>query len=167
MTITYDSSTTTYDDSLVTYEGSSGASTGWLFTPPNIKVEPNITIDSTALQNSLWLHYELRERGVNVWILSDGSVVQSDPSPENSNTNLSNVYPWDPFNPSAPYVTSVFIDAGANPQSPTVHTTSHSPYVVAFFAGASSYPVDQATYELLLNYTAFGLGYSSCLTPYA
>lgn len=109
------------------------------------------------------MHYESRERGVNVWILSDGSVVQSDPTPENSNTNLGNVYPWDPFNPSAPYVRSIFIDSGANPQSPTEHDVSHSPYVVAYFQGGCTYSLTSAQVTLLTNYTSFGTGYADCI----
>jgi hypothetical protein len=159
----YDYGTGSYDgtglyDSGVTYSG-------YLFTPPNVKFVPPFLPDSTGAQRDLWRHFENRERGVNVWVMSDGSVRQSDPTPENSNTSMVGIFPWDPFNPSAPYVRSIYIDAGANPQSPTEHDTVHNPYVVAYFAGASTYPVSNAQYELLLNYTAYGTGYSDRLTP--
>jgi hypothetical protein len=162
VTILYDS-TTTYDSDIV-YEG---AATGLnlLFTPPNVKVVPPYLPDSSQGERDLWRHYENRIRGVNVWILSDGSVVQSDPTPENSNTNLQNVYPWDPFNPSAPYVRSIYIDPGADPQSPTEHDTAHNPYVIAYFAGGSSYLVTPVQSTLLANFTAHGIGYSDCLSP--
>jgi hypothetical protein len=165
MTIIYDSPTTTYDSGSVTYEGSGGASTGYVFTPPLIKVVPTFLPDSTPLEKSLWLHFENRVRGVNVWILSDGSVVQSDPTPENSNTDMTDVYPWDVNNPAAPYVRSIFIDSGANPQVATEHVVVHTVYPVANFYGGSSYPITTAQYTLLLNYTAHGAGYADCLTP--
>ena len=165
MTIIYDSPTSTYDSPTVTYEGSGGASTGYIFTPPNVKFVPPFLPDSTPLEKSLWQHFENRERGVNVFIMSDNSVVQSEPTPENSNTDMTGVYPWNIDDPSGPYVRSIFIDSGANPQVPTEHDVSHPVYVIANFYGGSSWPVTQAQYEILLNYTAFGLGYASCLTP--
>lgn len=130
------------------------------FTPPLVQDRPPYLPDSTELEKSLWRHYENRYRGVNVWILSDGSVVQDTATPENSNTDMSGVYPWDVNNPSAPYVRSIFIDAGANPQSPTEHDVAHNPYPVAFFAGGSSHPVTPAQVTILSNYTAYGTGYA-------
>jgi hypothetical protein len=102
---------------------------------------------------------------VNVWILSDGSVVQDTATAENSNTDMSAVYPWDVNNAAAPYVTSVFIDSGADPQVASVHTVSHNPYPIANFYGGSSHVVTPVQSTLLANYTLFGIGYSGCLTP--
>lgn len=161
VTLVYDSSTTY--DSATPYEG--GVATGFFFTPPLVKDRPPFNPDSTPMEKSLWAHFENRLRGVNVWIMSDGSVVQDTATAENSNTNMSEVYPWNPSNPGGPYVTSVYILPGANPQIPTAQTVSHSVYPVTFFAGASTYPVTTAQYELLLNYTEFGNGYGDCLTP--
>lgn len=134
------------------------------FTPPLVKDRPPFLGDSTQAQKDLWRHYENRERGVNVWIMSDGSVVQDTATPENSNTDMSGVYPWDVNNPSAPYVTSVFIDSGANPQVPSAHTTSHSVYPVAFFQGGTTTPITTAQVTLLTNYTAYGTGYAGNIT---
>ena len=162
MTLIYDS-TTTYD-SITPYEGGS-TTIGTIFTPPLVKVVPPFLPDSSNAERELWRHYENRYRGVNVWLMSDSSVRQSDPTPENSNTSMVGIFPWDPFNPTAPYVRSIYIDPGANPQSPTEHDTVHNPTVVAYFAGASSYNVTVAVATLLANYTEYGTGYSDCLSP--
>ena len=157
---------TTYD-SLSLYDSVDFYDTGgvsvYLFTPPLVKDRPTFLPDSTELQKSLWMHYENRLRGVNVWILSDGSVVQDTATAENSSTDMSSVYPWDVNSPAAPYVTSVFIDPGASPQIPSVHTVAHSVYPVAFFSGGSSHPVTAAQYTLLTGYTTYGTGYTDCM----
>lgn len=131
------------------------------FTPPLVQDRPTFNADSTQDQIDLWRHFENRYRGVNVWILSDGSVVQDTATAENSNTDMSNVYPWDVNNASAPYVRSIYIDPGASPQVPTEHDISHSPYPVAFFQGGTTTAVTSAQATLLSNYTAFGTGYSA------
>ena len=137
--------------------------TVYTFTPPLVKDRPPFLDDSSVVQKELWRHFENRERGVNVWILSDGSVVQDTATTENSNTSTSNIYPWNPNNPSGPYVTSYFIDSGANPQLPSAHTTSHSPYPVAFFSGGSSHVITSAQATLLTDYTSHGSGYGDCI----
>lgn len=136
----------------------------WTFTPPLVKTVPPFGPDSTQAQVDLWRHYENRYRGVNVWILSDGSVVQSDPTPENSNVDMSNILPGDSLLGKDPYVTSIYIDPGANPQVPTIHTTSHNPYVVAKFYGGSTYTITAAQATLLTNYVAHGTGYAGRIT---
>jgi len=134
------------------------------FVTPLRKDRPPFLPDSTELQKSLWAHFENRERGVNIWVMSDGSVVQDTATPENSNTNMTGVYPWDVNNPLAPYVRSIYIDPGANPQVPSEHDVSHNPYPVAFFSGGSSHTITAAQVTLLTNYTAFGIGYSGNIT---
>ena len=135
-----------------------------IFTPPLIKDVPAYLPDSTQDQKDLWRHYEQRIRGVNVWILSDGNVVQDTATPENSNTDTTAVYPWNPNDVSGPYVTSYYIDPGANPQIPSTHTTSHSVYPVAFFPGGSSTTITPAQVTLLTNYTSHGVGYAGRIT---
>ncbi len=137
--------------------------TTYTFTPPLVKDRPPYLDDSTQIQKELWRHYENRERGVNVWLMSDGSVVQDTATAENSNTNTANVYPWDVNNAQAPYVRSIYIDAGANPQSPTEHDTAHAVYPVAFFQGGCSHVLTGAQATLLTNYTAYGAGYADCI----
>jgi hypothetical protein len=129
-----------------------------------VQDRPTFNADSTSAQIDLWRHFENRYRGVNVWILSDGSVVQDTATAENSNTDMSNVYPWDVNDPSAPYVRSIYIDPGANPQSPTEHDISHDPYPVAYFQGATTTAITSAQQTLLTNYTAFGTGYAGCIS---
>lgn len=160
VTLVYDSAVT-YDSDLF-YDGTGDTATH--FTPPFVQDRPPFLPDSSEAQKELWLHFENRIRGVNVWIMSDGSVVQDTATAENSNTDMSGVYPWNPSDPSGPYVRSIFIDAGARPQVATEHDVSHDPYPVAFFAGASTYSVTEAQATLLASYTAFGTGYSDCLS---
>ena len=161
MTIIYDA-LIAYD-SPVEYDGT-GLPTGYLFTPPLVYDRPPFLPDSSELQKSLWLHYENRARGANVWILSDNSVVQDTATPENSNTDMSNIYPWDVNNASAPYVRSIFIDPLPAPQVATEHDVAHAVYPVAFFSGGSSHPVTTAQATILADWTSFGSGYAECLT---
>ena len=135
-----------------------------VFTPPLVRDGPNSLPDSTPIQKELYAHFRLRDRPVNVWQLSDNSFVQDRPSPENSNTDLSSVYPWDVNNAAAPYVTSYYIDPGASPAVPTAHTTSHAVYPVAFFQGGCATSITAAQVTLLTNYTAFGTGYGGNIT---
>ena len=139
---------------------------GYYFSPPLIKDRPPFLTDSSELEKSLWSHFENRIRGVNVWIISDGSVVQDTATPENSNTNMTPVYPWNPDAPSAPYVTTVMVPALPAAQVATVTTVSHATYPVAFFPGGSTSPITEAQYNLLLDYTEFGTGYSDCLSEH-
>ena len=140
--------------------------TQYFFTPPVAQIRPTFLPDSTELQKSLWSHFANYYQGVNCWLMSDGSVVQSYPTPENSNDNLSNVYPWNPDAPSAPYVTTVMVPALPAAQVATVTTVSHTTYPVAFFPGGSTSPITEAQYNLLLDYTEFGTGYSDCLSEH-
>jgi hypothetical protein len=160
--ILYDQADVGYDAPEVPYDGS--FTVGLLFTPPLVKDRPPFLPDSTELEKSLWLHFENRYRGVNVWILSDGNVVQDTATAENSNTDMSPIYPWDVNNPAAPYVRSIFINAGARPQVATEHDVAHNPYPVAYFSGGSTHLVTQAQATLLTSYTEHGIGYFDCLT---
>lgn len=135
-----------------------------VFRPPLVQDRPTLLPDSTEEQKELWQYFENRIRGVNVWILSDGSVVQDTATDENSNTDMSAVYPWDVSAPSAPYVRSIFIDPLPAPQVATDHNVSHNPYPVAFFSGGSSHQITAAQVTLLTNYTAHGTGYGDCIT---
>lgn len=134
------------------------------FTPPTVQDRPTFNPDSTEKQKELWQHFENRFQGVNVWVLSDGTVVQDLASVENSDTDLSAVYPWNPDDPSGPYVTSYFIDPSPAPQVVTAHTVSHNPYPVAFFYGGAITPITSAQATLLTDYTAHGIGYGGCIS---
>ena len=109
----------------------------------------------------LWRHFEQsRLRGVNVWILSGWQLSSKTrlllriPTPI-----LTAVYPWNPNDPSGPYVRAIYIDVGANPQIPSEHDTSHSVWPVAYFYGGASWPVTAAQVTLLTNYVSHGIGY--------
>lgn len=134
------------------------------FTPPTVRDSPNFLPDSTQDQKDLWSHFRLRDRGVNVWVMSDGSVRQDTATAENKNTNMDGVYPWNPNNPGGPYVTAYYIDATANPQTSSAHTTSHAVYPTAFFPAGTTTPITAAMVTLLTNYTAFGTGYGGDIT---
>ena len=136
--------------------------TDYFFTPPLVQDRPTFLPDSSALQKGLWQHFELRYRGVNVWLLSDGSIVQDTSTPENSNTDMSAVYPWDTNNPTAPYVRAIYLDAGA--KVPTSHDTAHAVYPTAFFAGGSTYEITDSQRTTLINYKTFGVGYAGRIT---
>lgn len=138
--------------------------TTYFFTPPLVKDRPTFLPSSTEIQKELWRHFENRQRGVNVWQMSDGSFVQDTATAENSNTDMSGIYPWNPNNPSGPYVRSIYIDAGANPQVATEHDVSHAVYPTDFFPGGSKRQITQAQYNALIAYTAHGTGYADSVT---
>ena len=127
------------------------------FTPPTVRDRPPFLPDSTPDQVDLYRHYENRLRGVNVWKLSDGTYVQDTASSENTNTDMSNVYPWNPDDPSAPYV-------HVQNWGGSVTDISHSVYPVAFYAGGHSHVVTDAEAADLTAYVAHGTGYAGNLT---
>ena len=73
--------------------------------------------------------------------MSDNTVRQDYASPENSNTDLSGIYPWNPSNPSAPYVTTYYVGSDGTQQKTT---TSHNPYPVQYFQGGTTTPINAA-----------------------
>ena len=103
----------------------------------------------------LWRHFANRARGVNVFALSDGSFCQDTATPENENTNIP--YPWDPDNPSGPYVY-------VHNWNGTVSAFAHAIWVATMYAGGHSYKVSSAVATALTNYTAHGRGYADCLS---
>jgi hypothetical protein len=107
------------------------------------------------MQVGLWRHFENRSRGVNVFELSDGTFVQDTATSENSNTSIP--YPWNPDDPSAPYVHVQNWDG-------TVTDISHAVYITTVWFGGRSYQVSAAQASALTAYTAHGAGYADCLT---
>jgi hypothetical protein len=101
------------------------------FTPPQVKDNPPILPDSRSLANRLFRYYPNRARYVAVFALSDGTFVQDTPTPENTNTNIP--YPYNPWDPSAPYSTSYYIDYTQNPPQPTKTTVAASPYITKVY----------------------------------
>jgi len=68
-----------------------------------------------------------------VFALSDGTFVQDTATAENSNTNIP--YPYNPWDPSAPYVTSWYTDYEATPPVLTHTSVSQNPYITKVYEG--------------------------------
>ena len=147
-------------------------------TMPSVRVVPPFLPDTTGQAFALFRHYELRKRGVNIFVLSDQSVVtdyavELSVGPPAVYSTVGSPYPWnstqspiDPTNPatggeqppvkgSFPYI---HVD---NPLvSPEVLEVSTSPYCVSFFrGGVTSYLISDAMYAILL-----AAGFSSFLS---
>ena len=124
------------------------------FTPPIVNDRPPFLPDSETLrpwEKGLFKFFSPGPRYVMVFYLSDGSFVQDTATPENSNTNVP--YPWDPSNPSAPYVTSTWWDVSQTPPVFHVDTTSHPVWIVS----ATNSPV-QVSSEMEAALIAAGYG---------
>ena len=131
---------------------------GYYFTPPTIRDRPAYLPDSTPDQRDLWRHFENRLRGVNIWILANNEVITETATPENSNTDTSQIYPWDVNNAYAPYVRAIYIDVNANPQVASEHDTAHTNPPVAFFQGGTTTPITNAQQAILTNHANCGTG---------
>ena len=103
------------------------------FTPPKVYDNPPILPDSRGLANRLFRYYPNRARYVAVFALSNGTFVQDTATAENSNTNIP--YPYNPWDPSAPYVTSWYTDYEANPPVLTHTSVSQNPYITKVYEG--------------------------------
>ena len=76
-----------------------------------------------------------RERGVNVYCLSDGTFAQDYPTPENQNTNFP--LPYNPTEPNAPYVQ--WNDINGNVYFKTLPVRIEN-----IFLGGHSYEIDES-----------------------
>jgi len=103
------------------------------FTPPTVYDNPAILPDARGLANRLFRYYKNRARYVAVFALSDGTFVQDTATAENSNTNIP--YPYNPWDPSAPYVTSWYTDYEATPPVLTHTSVSQNPYITKVYEG--------------------------------
>jgi len=101
------------------------------FTPPQVKDNPPILPDSRGIERRLWRYFPNRPRYVMVFALSNGEFVQDTATAENMNTNIP--YPYDPYNPSAPYSTSYFINFEVSPPVPEKVTVSQDPYITKVY----------------------------------
>jgi len=101
------------------------------FTPPIVKDNPPILPDTYGQARRLWRYFPNRPRYVMVFALSDGTFVQDTATAENSNTNIP--YPYNPYDPSAPYSTSYFINFEVNPPVPETVTVSQNPYITKVY----------------------------------
>jgi len=101
------------------------------FTPPKVYDNPPILPDARGLANRLFRYFPNRARYVTVFALSDGTFVQDTATAENSNTNIP--YPYNPWEPSAPFSTSYYINYEVVPPVPTVSKVSQNPYIVKVY----------------------------------
>lgn len=101
------------------------------FTPPTAYDVPPILPDSGGLANRLFRYYPNRPRYITVFALSDGTFVQDTPSDENSNTNVP--YPYNPYDPSAPYSTSYYYDY--ENMQPTKSEVAHEVWITKVYLG--------------------------------
>ena len=125
------------------------------FTPPKVKDNPPILPDSRGLERRLWRYFPNRPRYVLVFKLSDGTFVQDTATAENSNTNIP--YPYNPWNPEAPYSTSYFINYEVTPPVPTSVTVSQDPYVAKVYMNSCYVTAAEAT-------DLTNAGYGACIS---
>ena len=103
------------------------------FTPPTVYDNPPILPESRGVANRLFRYFPNRGRHVTVFALSDGTFVQDTATAENSNTNIP--YPYNPWDPSAPYATSYFIDFEVKPARPTKVAVAHEVWITKVYQG--------------------------------
>jgi hypothetical protein len=121
------------------------------FTPPNAQDNPAFLPETAGPAYGLFRHYTNRLRGINVFLLSDGSYVQDTASPENSDTNIP--YPWNVDDPGGPYV-------DGNNWDNTPIRAFQDPYIVKVYYGGHEVPV---TTDEAASLTA--AGYGALITP--
>ena len=133
-------------DSALHYDA--GESIGVFFFPPTIADEPPFLYngDSSPIQISLWRHYAPGVRGVNVFLLNNGTYVQDTATPGFPNSSIP--YPINFDTPGAPIVTTTNWDG-------TVIETFIDPFVVKQYFGGAYNPL---TLSEVTNLTNAGYG---------
>lgn len=101
------------------------------FTPPVAYDNPPILPDRGGLANRLFRYFPNRPRYIAVFALSDGSFVQDTPSAENANTNIP--YPYNPWDPSAPYATSYYTNYEVNPTQQVRVDVAHDVWITKVY----------------------------------
>ena len=102
------------------------------FTPPTVKDIAPYLPDSSGLQVRLFRHYATRYRGVNVYLLSDGTFVQDTATVENGNTGYP--LPWIINDPANEYLTVFNIDG-------SVTHTLLNPHIAKIYEGGHRHPL--------------------------
>lgn len=106
----------------------------YTFTPPTIADRSRLT---GLPQDRLWRWYKPFVRGVNVYVLADGTVVQDTPTPQNANSNVP--YPIMAPDNTVAQVWSVFGNVNSKVPNP----------VVMEFYGGHTYTIPAAVAQLL------------------
>ena len=134
------------------------------FTPPSVLDNPPFDADTYDKGGVVWQLARWRlpmRRGLNVYLLSDGSYVQDVPTAENSDTRIP-AYPLMPDQGGTPNLVARSINATG---TPTEVDTTVTPYIVAIFWGGHANPVTTAQAAALTAYVAHGIGYGALITP--
>ena len=146
------------------------------YTPPVVRVVPAFLPESKGQANRLFLHYRNRDRAVNTFVLSDGTVTTDYAVPLAGDvlSTVSIPLPWDPTqmgkDPTNPETGGEvgplrYWGSGSKPldESPPfswvynvldptspVRTYSTSPYLVSLFRGGPGpYTISDSMYALL------------------
>jgi len=120
------------------------ASTGPLFTfqTPTVNDIPNYLPTDRGPAVSLLRHYRPKTRGVNVFVLSDNTVVQDTATAENSNTSYP--LPWILNDPSGPFAYTTNWDL-------TIQTASLPVWIQYVYYGSHVYTINQFEATFLSN----------------
>jgi hypothetical protein len=111
------------------------------FTPPIAYDNPAILPSAGGLVNRLFRYFPNRKRYIAVFALSDGTFVQDTPNGFDQSGNVVNVtntnipYPYNPYDPSAPYSTSGYVDYSKFPFRQVVTTVSQNPWITKVYLG--------------------------------
>ena len=105
------------------------------FTPPVAYDTPPILPDSTGSAMRLFRYTPNRPRRVYVYALSDGTFAQSVATAENSNTNIP--YPYNPWEPAAPYSSASYTDYTVYPTRQVTIDTAHDVYIKKVYMTAT------------------------------
>jgi hypothetical protein len=122
------------------------------FTPPTVNDIPWYEPDDHGPMVWLYRHFRPKTRGVNVFILSDGTIAQDTATPENSNSAYP--LPWILNDPSGPYSYTTNWDL-------TVETASLPVWIEYCYYGGHTYTINQFEANYL---TSTVPGYSSLIT---
>jgi len=128
-------------------------STGPLFhfQTPTVDDIPNYLPDDHGPAVWLLRHYRPKTRGVNVFVLSDGTVAQDTATAENSNTSYP--LPWILNDPSGPFAYTTNWDL-------TIETATLPVYIDYVYYGSHLYTINQTEANFLS-----AAGYSDRITP--
>jgi hypothetical protein len=124
--------------------------TMYVFTTPLVRDIPNYLPDSKGLAVRLLRHYRLKDRGVNVYVLSDGTVVQDTATANNPNSGYP--LPWilnDPQNEIS-YVTNF---------DGSISRTFVDPHISYVYYGGHTHIINQDERDFLV-----AAGYSDYIT---
>ena len=126
------------------------------FTTPLVRDIPNYLPTSKGDEIRLWRHYRLKERGVNVFVLSDGSVAQDTATTENANSG----YPL-PWNLTGDYIVDLKNDiAYVTNWDGTVTHTYLDPKIQYVYEGGHTHTINQSEASFLT-----AAGYGAYITP--